>query len=127
MKRQIQIAIPVAAAALAAAGLVGGAQAQLPGSSSDNGNSITVNGVGAGGTVSKSSGVADRKSSYATALNAAMADAKSKANSIAEAAGTSVTGVSSVTENTSAASCGKPATKTTCTVRATVTVAYSIP
>ena len=127
----IWLAVPVTAAAVAGAAVVGGAGAQLPNPPSaggnNNGNSITVNGIGTAGPVPKTSGVSARKDQYATALSDAMDDAKTKATAIATKAGTTLTGVNSATENTSAAACGAPKTRTTCTLRAAVTVEYAIP
>ena len=123
--KTIRLAVPVTAAALVAAGLVGGAGAQLP-STGNDAKAITVNGVGGGGSVSKGSGVGARKSQYAAALSDAMDDAKTKATAIAGKASVTLVGVNSVTENTTTGSCGAPTTRNTCTPRAAVTVEYAI-
>jgi hypothetical protein len=116
----------VTAAALVAAGLVGGAGAQLPTSDTPPTKTITVNGVGYGGNVAPKSTLPARKATYKLALERAMDDARSKAEAIAGKAGVSVTTVNQVTEEGSAAACGSPRTKTACAMNAGVTVEYTI-
>jgi uncharacterized protein YggE len=116
----------VTAAALVGAGLVGGAGAQLPTGDTPPTKTVTVNGVGYGGNVSKKSTLPSRKATYKLALERAMDDARSKADAIAAKAGVSVSSVNSVSEEGSAATCGSPRTKTSCAMNAGVTVEYTI-
>lgn len=123
MKRLLLVPAAVAAGLLIA-GVVGGASAQVPGVDSA-GKSITVNGAGYGGTVPARSSVASRRGEYRKALEDAMDDARAKAELIAAKSGLGLGGVNEVTEEGSAAVCGSPRTKTTCSMRADVTVSYT--
>ena len=111
------------AGGLIIAGIVGGAQAQVPVIDSTT-RSISVRGEGYGGKVKAKSTVAARKAPYRAALDAAMDDAREKAEAIAAKSGGSLGEVQEVVEETSAAQCGSPRTKTTCSMRATVNVTY---
>jgi hypothetical protein len=124
MKRFFLVPTAVATAALVITGLVGGANAQVPLVDSVS-KSIAVKGAGYGGTVPSKSSVASRRNEYKKALEDAMDDARAKAELIAEKSGLSITGVNDVTEEGSAAVCGSPRTKTTCSMRADVTVTYA--
>lgn len=111
------------AGGLIVAGLVGGAQAQVPVVDSTT-RSVSVRGEGYGGKVKVKSTVAKRKPAYRVALEAAMDDAREKAEAIAAKSNASLGDVQEVVEETSAAQCGSPRTKTTCSMRATVNVTY---
>ena len=122
MKRFLIVPAAVTAA-LIAAGLVGGANAQVPGIDSVT-KSVTVKGAGYGGTVPARSPVASRRAKYRAALEDAMAEARAQAELIADQSGLQLGAVTEVTEEGSAAVCGSPRTKTTCSMRADVTVVY---
>ena len=128
MFRRFSIAAAAAFAALMATGLVGTAGGQLPASPGDSptDRTVTVQGVGNGGTVAKSSGVSARHAPYRAALDAAMDDARAKGDAIAAKSGVRVTGLSQATEEGSAAVCGSPRTKRRCTMVAKVTVEYTV-
>ena len=123
MKRLLFLPAAVAAVLLALS-LTGGAGAQIPGVDSVT-KSITVKGAGYGGSVPAKSSVASRRGEYRKALEDAMDDASAKAGLIAEKSGLSLGAVNEVTEEGSAATCGSPRTKTTCSMRADVTVVYA--
>ncbi|MFL5846177.1 MAG: SIMPL domain-containing protein [Solirubrobacteraceae bacterium] len=122
MKR-ITLVLLAVVGGLLITGLVGGAGAQVPVIDSVT-KSITVRGEGYGGPVPARSTVAARRSRYKAALEDAMDDAREKAGAIASKAGLTLGDVNEVTEEGSAATCGSPRTKTTCSMRATVTVGY---
>ncbi|MCW2992318.1 MAG: hypothetical protein JWM73_2912 [Solirubrobacterales bacterium] len=123
--KQITLVVLAVAGGLLIAGLVGGAGAQVPVVDSVS-KSITVRGEGYGGPVPARSTVAARRDRYKAALEDAMDDARAKAETIARKAGLTLGGASEVTEEGSAATCGSPRTKKTCSMRATVTVGYSV-
>lgn len=122
MKRLALLPLTVAGG-LVIAGLVGGAHAQVPLVDSTT-RSVSVRGEGYGGKVKVKSTVAQRKAPYKAALDAAMDDAREKAEAIAAKSGGSLGEVQEVVEETSAAQCGSPRTKTKCSMRATVNVTY---
>jgi Protein of unknown function (DUF541) len=124
MKRFLVVPVAVAAG-LIISGVVGGASAQVPGIDSVS-KSITVLGVGYGGQVPAKSTVSSRRGEYKAALEDAMDDAQAKAVVVAEKAGLSLGAVNEVTEDSSAAVCGSPKTKTTCSMRANVTVNFAV-
>lgn len=113
------------AAGLVLSGVVGGATAQVPVVDSVS-KTISVRGEGYGGTVPKRSTVTARRPRYKAALEDAMDDAREKAETIAAKSGLTLGGVNEVSEESSAAGCGSPRTKTRCSMRATVTVSYSV-
>ena len=112
------------AGGLLISGVVGGAGAQVPVIDSVS-KSITVRGEGYGGPVAARSTVAARRDRYKAALEDAMDDARAKAETIAAKSGLTLGGANEVSEESSAASCGSPRTKKTCSMRATVTVVYA--
>lgn len=124
MKRTALVLLAVTAG-LVVSGVVGGAGAQVPVVDSVS-KAITVRGEGYGGPVPARSTVAARRSRYKAALEDAMDDALEKARTIAAKSDLTLGGVNEVTEEGSAATCGSPRTKTTCSMRATVTVSYSV-
>ena len=118
--------LPLAVAGgLIIAGVVGPASAQVPVVDSVS-RTISVRGEGDGGTVKVRSSVSSRKAAYRKALDGAMDDAREKAEAIAAKSNASLGDVSDVTEETSSATCGSPRTKTKCTMRATVSVTYTM-
>jgi hypothetical protein len=119
------ITILAVAGGLLIAGLVGGAGAQVPVVDSVS-KSITVRGEGYGGPVPSRSTVAARRERYKAALEDAMDDAQEKAAAIAAKSGLQLGSVNEVSEETSAATCGSPRTKKTCSMRATVSVVYAV-
>jgi uncharacterized protein YggE len=123
--KRFGIAALAAIAALAVAGVVGSASGQLPATSPTE-KTITVNGVGYGGTVATASTVAARAETYRAALSAAMDDARAKADAIAEKAGLRVTAVNQAGEEGSAADCSAPRSKGKCSMVARVTVEYAV-
>jgi hypothetical protein len=119
------IAMLAVAGGLLISGVVGGAGAQVPVVDSVS-KVITVRGEGYGGPVPARSTVSARRDRYKAALEDAMDDAQAKAQTIAEKSGLTLGSVNEVTEEGSAATCGSPRTKKTCSMRATVTVVYSV-
>jgi hypothetical protein len=116
----------VATVAVVVAGFVGGAGAQLPSTGGDGAKTITVNGVGYGGSVAGKSTLPSRTGAYAKALDEAMSDADTKAKAIAARASLTVIGVNEVAEQGSAADCVAPRTKTSCSIQAAVSVVYTV-
>lgn len=114
------------AGGLVISGVVGGAGAQGVPVVDSVSKSITVRGEGYGGPVPARSTVSARRERYKAALEDAMDDALDKAQTIAAKSGLTLGEVNEVSEEGSAATCGSPRTKRTCSMRATVTVVYAV-
>jgi hypothetical protein len=98
MRRWIGVVL-AAAAALAAAGVLGVAAAQEPVATPATQRLVTVNG-GSAREVASDASAAVRREAYGAALGAALDDAKAKAAFVAERSGLVLGAIHSVTEQT---------------------------